>query len=482
MATSSPDVRSRPAASKKPSSAKPDAASHTSQHKSVSSGKKGQKGASNWGRSWDIGILTVIGCYFLLAFCPAIVVYFWLACDSFQCSVISPIEFAVSNGLEKLLENHLPKPTTFGFQLYFGWLAFQAALYVILPGKIGYGQTTPAGHTLPYIVNGLLAWVVTHTLFIGGSLYYGLFDASIIADNWGALLIAANVYGYFLTFFSAFKAYIFPSHPEDRKFSSSFVYNLFMGIEFNPRFGKYFDFKLFHNGRPGIVAWTLINFSFAAAQYNKIGYVTNSMLLLNWLHAVYVLDFFYNEDWYLRTIDIAHDHFGFYLAWGDTVWLPWMYTLQSHFLLRNTVDLSWPVFSGIFGVGMVGYYIFRTVNNQKDLVRSTDGKCFIWGKPAKVIRTEFNTTDGKVHRSILLVSGYWGISRHFNYVGDLLISLAMCMTCGFDSILPYFYIVYMSILLMQRIERDHLRCRGKYGKFWDMYCEQVPYKLIPYLF
>ena len=75
-----------------------------------------------------------------------------------------------------------------------------------------------------------------------------------------------------------------------------------MGIEFNPRLGKLFDFKLFHNGRPGIVAWTLINASFAVAQYQKIGYITNSMILLNVLHAIYVLDFFYHEDWYLRTI------------------------------------------------------------------------------------------------------------------------------------------------------------------------------------
>ncbi len=118
---------------------------------------------------------------------------------------------------------------------------------------------------------------------------------SIIHDYWGPLLVAANVYGYFLTFFSFAKAYWFPSHAEDRKFSSSSVYDFFMGIEFNPRFGKYFDFKLFHNGRPGIVAWTLINFSFAAAQYQQLGYVTNSMLLLNWFHFVYVIDFFYNE-------------------------------------------------------------------------------------------------------------------------------------------------------------------------------------------
>lgn len=31
------------------------------------------------------------------------------------------------------------------------------------------------------------------------------------------------------------------------------------------------------------------------------------MILVIALHAIYVLDFFANEDWYLRTIDIAHD-------------------------------------------------------------------------------------------------------------------------------------------------------------------------------
>ncbi len=31
-----------------------------------------------------------------------------------------------------------------------------------------------------------------------------------------------------------------------------------MGIELNPRIGELWDFKLFHNGRPGIIAWTLM--------------------------------------------------------------------------------------------------------------------------------------------------------------------------------------------------------------------------------
>lgn len=55
--------------------------------------------------------------------------------------------------------------------------------------------------------------------------------------------------------------------------------------------------------------------------------------------AIYVLDFFWNEAWYLKTIDICHDHFGWYLGWGDCVWLPYLYTLQVSLNLYALQDL-----------------------------------------------------------------------------------------------------------------------------------------------
>lgn len=69
------------------------------------------------------------------------------------------------------------------------------------------------------------------------------------------------------------------------KFTGNFFYNYMMGVEFNPRIGKWFDFKLFFNGRPGIVAWTLINLSFAAKQRELHGHVTNAMVLVNVLQV-----------------------------------------------------------------------------------------------------------------------------------------------------------------------------------------------------
>jgi len=290
------------------------------------------------------------------------------------------------------------------------------------------------------------------------------------------------MYGCFLTFFSYFKALYFPTHPDDCKWSGSFLYDLFMGVELNPRFGEFFDFKLFHNGRPGIVAWSLINFCFAAKQYELYGYVTNSMIAVNILHLVYILDFFWNEDWYLRTIDIAHDHFGFYLSFGDTVWLPFLYPLQSYYLVYHPTQLSTPYFIFILILGASGYYIFRAVNDQKDKFRASNGNINIWGKPATYISATYLTKDGTSRTGLLLTSGWWGLSRHFNYVGDLLISSAYCLSCGFNHLLPYFYIIFMTILLVHRVGRDDVRLSEKYGRHWNEYKASVPYKILPYVY
>jgi len=233
----------------------------------------------------------------------------------------------------------------------------------------------------------------------------GILDPAIIAKHWAGLLVSANICGFLLTSFAYFKANFFPTHKLDLKFSNSRAYDFYMGIEFNPRFGSTWDFKLFTNGRIGMVSWTLIDLSFVAWQYEIHGYVSNSIVIATILHAIYSVDFFVNEDWYLRTIDIAHDHYGFYLAWGCLAWLPSMYTLQTQYLARFPVDLPWPIAAAILGVGVAGYLLFRSVNWQKDVVRRKNGDCLIWGKKAEVMVCDYMTQDGRTHKSLLLCSG-----------------------------------------------------------------------------
>jgi hypothetical protein len=89
-----------------------------------------------------------------------------------------------------------------------------------------------------------------------------------------------------------------------------------------------------------------------AYQYQTFGFVTKSMLLVTFFHFLYVLDFFYNEDWYLRTIDITHDHFGFNLAWGDTAFLPNRESPDSDsFPWLSRPAMPFPCYQGLCRIG-----------------------------------------------------------------------------------------------------------------------------------
>ena len=202
--------------------------------------------------------------------------------------------------------------------------------------------------------------------------------------------------------------------------------------------------------------------------------------LANLLQLVYVLDFFAREDWYLRTIDMHHDRFGFYLAWGSTVWIPFVYTLQSAYLARHPVRLSRAATVGILALACAGYAVFLSANRQRDRFRRSDGAVRIWRRKATSIPASDVTADGAVHHTRLLASGWWGLARHANYAGDIMMAAAVSLACGFAQLLlPYFYTVYLTVLLVHRVHRDDRRCREKYGAAWALYCAAVPYRMVP---
>ncbi|MCB1136574.1 MAG: hypothetical protein KDK78_09920 [Chlamydiia bacterium] len=450
--------------------------------------------AGQWGRAWTTTWFTFLSSLALVTTTPFMVFYFYIAVVHYDGALSTPL-LGLWNGTLtwQALARQLPPFEWSAVGIYAVWFALQVLLAVgipdllhkVLPNYRGgrqQGAVTPAGNELWYEINGLQAWFLSHALFIGCAFYLGAFSPAIIAEHWGSLLWVVNIMGNAVALFVYLKAMYFPTDARDCKWSNSRIYAFYMGLEFNPRIGQRFDFKLFFNGRPGIIAWTLINLSFAAYQYQSIGYVTNSMILVNILHAMYVLDFFWNETWYLRTIDICHDHFGWMLAWGDCVWLPYMYTLQCFYLAYHPVDLPLWHATLVAGLGLSGYLLFRSVNAQKDYFRRTDGKAKIWGKIPSYVSASYTASNGTTRQSKLLTSGWWGMSRHMNYTGDLMGSLAYCMACGFGHVLPYFYIVFMTILLIHRCIRDEQRCKHKYGASWDQYCQQVRYRLIPGVF
>jgi len=219
--------------------------------------------------------------------------------------------------------------------------------------------------------------------------------------------------------------------------------------------------------------WVLIDFSFAAKQLETHGSITVPMMLICLFQFIYVADYFFNESKVLSTMDIRHENFGWMLCFGSAVWVPFTYSLQAIYLLNHTHSLSVMATLGICVLNILGYVIFRGVNSQKDRFRA-DPTAKIWGKAPEYIETK--------RGSLLLTSGYWGLARHFNYFGDLLMALAWCLTCGFGSPLPYFYVIYFAWLLIHRQWRDDKMCQAKYGDDWQAYCAKVKWRIVPGVF
>jgi hypothetical protein len=69
---------------------------------------------------------------------------------------------------------------------------------------------------------------------------------------------------------------------------------------------------------------------------------------------------------------MAHDRFGWMLAFGDCAWLPFTYTLQGWFLLHHPVDLAWPYAAAVLACGLAGFFLFVSANEQRAAFRRHD--------------------------------------------------------------------------------------------------------------
>ena len=69
-------------------------------------------------------------------------------------------------------------------------------------------------------------------------------------------------------------------------------------------------------------------------------------------------------------MDIVTDGFGFMLSVGDLVVVPFTYSLQARYLAFHPVELGPIRTLVVLGTNLLGYYIFRTANAEKDEFRN----------------------------------------------------------------------------------------------------------------
>ncbi|XP_040552805.1 delta(14)-sterol reductase LBR isoform X2 [Gallus gallus] len=402
------------------------------------------------------------GTFMLMFFLPATVLYLLLMCKQDDPSLMN---FPPLPALESLWETKV-------FGVFLLWFFFQALFYLLPIGKVVEGLPLSNGRKLQYRINGFYAFLLTAAAI--GTLLYFQFELHYLYDHFVQFAVSAAAFSMALSIYLYIRSLKAPEEDLAPGGNSGYlVYDFFTGHELNPRIGS-FDLKYFCELRPGLIGWVVINLAMLLAEMkiHNQSMPSLSMILVNSFQLLYVVDALWNEEAVLTTMDITHDGFGFMLAFGDLVWVPFVYSLQAFYLVGHPIAISWPVAAAITILNCIGYYIFRSANSQKNNFRRNPAD------PKLSYLKVIPTATGKG----LLVTGWWGFVRHPNYLGDIIMALAWSLPCGFNHILPYFYVIYFICLLVHREARDEHHCKKKYGLAWERYCQRVPYRIFPYIY
>lgn len=413
-----------------------------------------------------------IGPLALLTTTPFLVVVLWMIAAHFDGSIARFVTTIDPSTFVALI----PRPTPTAIGIVTGWIVLQAVLLVGLPGPMQLGPITPTGRQPAYRGNGLLAWVITHALVIGGWAA-GLFSASTVIRELGSIIVVLNAFALALCVLLYWKGRHHPSST-DAVHTGHVLFDFFQGIELHPTlFGV--QLKQLLNCRVSMMGWSVLVLCLAGHQIETYGYLSIGMAVSTALLALYLLKFFVWEGGYFSSLDIMHDRFGYYICWGVLVWVPSVYTIFAQVLAHRPSDLHPAAAIAIFLLGLGSLWANFDADAQRQRVRATGGRTMVWGREPRTILARYRTSDGAERTNLLLVSGYWGIARHFHYVPELAMALAWALPAGPTRALPYFYFAFLVILLVDRAARDDARCRAKYGPAWEEYCRLVPAKILP---
>lgn len=422
----------------------------------------------SFGRRWLAPALLIFAT-------PLLVVLLWMICAHYDGSIVRFVRLADAATIARLF----PRPSWWALSVIASWVALQGILLAVLSGRTHLGPVTPTGRQPRYKLNGVAAWVVTHG-GLAAAWGAGLWSPAVVYREFGSILMTLNVVALAFCGFLYWKGRRYPS-TSDAVYTGHALFDFFQGIELHPTlFG--INLKQLINCRVSMMGWSVLLVCFAAYQHETYGILSNSMLVSTGLVVAYLFKFFVWEGGYFNSLDIMHDRFGYYICWGVLVWVPGVYTIFGQYLANHPRSLHPAWAAAIAGVGLVALWINFAADAQRQRVRATGGDTTVWGRPPRTLLGRYRTSDGEERENLLLVSGYWGLARHFHYVPELLLALCWALPAGGANFVPYFYFVFLSVLLVDRAGRDDKRCAAKYGATWEEYRRLVPYKIVPGLY
>ena len=339
-------------------------------------------------------------------------------------------------------------------------------LHIIIPVKRikGYVKNEITGEVMNYRANGKFVLLASILLwFLLG--YFNIVPYVWLYETRWLGLIGAVVIGLAYSFTIVLK------HPSTGK---SFFADFWFGRAKDAQLKDGFiDAKLWLY-LIGAVMLQLNVLSFAAYHIMNVADINYGFLLGCAMLTWFCFEYLIFEKVHLWTYDFIAERVGFKLGFGCLAFYPYFYSVSLWF----TANLPGPdhpawltvLFGALF---LFGWVFTRGANMQKYFFKTAPDRKFLWMKPEVL-------SDGKYS---LLANGYWGASRHINYLGEIIQAVAVALAPGYFGIwMVWLYPAYYIGLMFSRQADDDKVCKAKYGELWDQYTEKVKYRIIPFIY
>ncbi|KAI8908400.1 ergosterol biosynthesis ERG4/ERG24 [Gorgonomyces haynaldii] len=251
------------------------------------------------------------------------------------------------------------------------------------------------------------------------------------------------------------------------------IIDFYNGQSFNPRyFGVDIKMMLYTWGA-SLLHLNIISFAYSDL---KKGW-NNAMMCYLLQFTIFIVEYCYFENVHLYTYDLFAEKVGFKLLFGCLGFYPFLYCIGGYALFYFTkTDVSFVFALGSLLLYVCGWILTRGPNMQKYYFRT---------KPEQ--KQVFGFMEQKSLNGRLLVSGFWALSRHINYFGEIIQSIALALPAtlciqGFARWIPLLYPIYYIALFVAREREDYEVCHKKYGKLWEDYSKQVPWRIVPFVY
>ncbi|XP_031429144.2 delta(14)-sterol reductase LBR-like [Clupea harengus] len=272
-----------------------------------------------------------------------------------------------------------------------------------------------------YSPTDLQAFVVSSAVLVGMWIG-GVFQACLIVDRIYSLMCACYIVSLLMaTLLHLHRRQEHPSNEVHTK-TGPLLQDFARGKEINPRIAA-IDKKQFFMVWIGFMGWGMVVLCYLLAEIERDGRVSLPMLLVVTFQLLYIVDFLVDEASVLPTKEFTQEGIGFVMIQGEYVYITFYSSTPAFFLLHRPLQISIPtaiLIGLLYGGGLVIYYFS---NDQKDRFRKD---------PSDPAFASLKTIASPTGQN-LLVSGWFGLVRHPNYLGDIMMSWAWTLPCGKTS-------------------------------------------------